>query len=236
MAERISRKWTLYVHSPWFEYIRDGRKRFEGRLNKGDAAKFQPGDVIVFGKAVDNKRQLDQPTFERSIATVTTFESFQDALTTLPLQHVLPGVVSVEAGVAVYRKFSSEETEKATGVLMIELKDDVKDLTEEKQEVLSVHEMKDALKAQMAFVQNQLRNRDHCMQSLRASIVKLEQKLNRLSELFDKCMTEMAHVTDNHADRLEALEAQLAALHQQVNPVAPPVPPNAAPPHMHEVD
>jgi len=120
-AEAIVCVWPIYVHSPWFEALFRGDKLHEGRCNMRNSAKMQIGHILEIGLAKDNKRVITQATFQRKIKNILKFKSFEEALQTLPLQRVLPGVASVDDGVAIYHKYVSQENEQAHGVLMIEL-------------------------------------------------------------------------------------------------------------------
>ena len=40
--------WRLPLRQPYLQWIREGRKTIEGRINNGLPAKFRPGDKVVF--------------------------------------------------------------------------------------------------------------------------------------------------------------------------------------------
>eukprot|EP01105_Mastigella_eilhardi_P023786 TRINITY_DN6051_c0_g1_i1.p2 TRINITY_DN6051_c0_g1~~TRINITY_DN6051_c0_g1_i1.p2 ORF type:complete len:125 (-),score=40.54 TRINITY_DN6051_c0_g1_i1:65-439(-) len=104
------------AREPWFSLLRDGRKTVEGRLNAGDCATLRPGDRVRFARAPDGGE-----AFTASVDGTRAYPSFSSMLCAEGLQCVLPGVASVEEGVAVYRQFYSEEQERQHGVLAIRL-------------------------------------------------------------------------------------------------------------------
>jgi ASC-1-like (ASCH) protein len=103
--------------SPWFELTRDGAKKFEGRLNRNQAASFRAGDVL----RVAHDSDATQPAFHSRVLAVHQFKSFEEGLTsgTVPLAEALPQVVSVQAGVDIYTKFYSLEQQDEFGALFI---------------------------------------------------------------------------------------------------------------------
>ena len=46
----------IHVSEPWFSYIKNKKKRIEGRLNKGTFSQLQKKEIIiVFNKELDQK-------------------------------------------------------------------------------------------------------------------------------------------------------------------------------------
>ncbi len=99
-----------HLSEPWFSLVRDGKKTIEGRLNKGE---FVKGMVIEFWNGDES--------FHCIVEKVVEYPSFRVMAFMEGIEKVLPGVSSVEEGVAIYRKFYSEEDEKK-GVVAISLK------------------------------------------------------------------------------------------------------------------
>ena len=106
----------MMLDEPYFSQIKRGEKTIEGRLSTPERSHIQTGDTILFTKSSDSK-----DTFVQSVATVRQYPSFHDMLSKENLASVLPGVVSVEEGVQVYRRFYSASAESAAGVLAIQL-------------------------------------------------------------------------------------------------------------------
>lgn len=104
------------VGDPWFEYIRDRRKMYEGRRWWQKTKIVQPNDFICFQR-VNHK---DQTCIKR-VKKIHLFPSFEVALRALDLEQVLPEVKTVEDGVEIYQKFVSLATQEKEGICMIEL-------------------------------------------------------------------------------------------------------------------
>ena len=107
---------TIKVHEPWFSKIYDGEKKIEGRLLKGIFTKLEVGDQVKW---------LD-PKSDRSIITevtaLPTYCSFKEMLEKEGLENVLPGVGTLDDGVAVYDKFFPQELQKQFKVVAIHIK------------------------------------------------------------------------------------------------------------------
>eukprot|EP00897_Mesotaenium_endlicherianum_P003379 jgi/Mesen1/3069/ME000180S02296 len=85
-----------------------GEKTIEGRCNVGAYCRLQPGDLLLVNSSLHLLVQRVHP-----------YASFGDMLVAEGVASVLPGVTSVEEGVAVYRRFYSEEKEACGGVVAI---------------------------------------------------------------------------------------------------------------------
>ncbi|KAJ4795490.1 RNA-binding ASCH domain protein [Rhynchospora pubera] len=98
----------LHVQEPFFSQLKAGRKKVEGRLAAGYYNNVVQGSLLLFNKCLLLK-----------VERVTRYQSFREMLQVETLANVLPGVATIEEGVAIYRKFYTEEKEKASGVLAI---------------------------------------------------------------------------------------------------------------------
>lgn len=105
---------SINVQNPWFDKIKSGKKTVEGRLNKGTFAEFKIGDII--------KINNDNHNFKVKIINIDNYESFSDMIIHKGLDNVLPGIKTLEEGVAVYRQFYLEDKEKEFKVLAITVK------------------------------------------------------------------------------------------------------------------
>lgn len=109
-----SKEHNINVQNPWFDSIKSGKKTVEGRLNKGTFAEFKIGDII--------KINNDNHNFKVKIINIDNYESFSDMIIHKGLDNVLPGIKTLEEGVAVYRQFYLEDKEKEFKVLAITVK------------------------------------------------------------------------------------------------------------------
>ena len=109
-----SKEHEINVQNPWFDSIKSGKKTVEGRLNKGTFYEFKIGDIIKINNNNDD--------FKVKIINIDKYESFNDMIIHKGLDNVLPGIETLEEGVAVYRQFYSEDKEKEFKVLAITVK------------------------------------------------------------------------------------------------------------------
>ena len=113
-AESEKHTYNIFVSEPWFGYIKSGEKTIEGRKNKGDFKKMQPGDIVKWICSDDSV--LTEITGKRS------YKTFKEYLETEGLNKCLPGIETIEAGVAIYHKYYTLEDEAKYGALAIEIK------------------------------------------------------------------------------------------------------------------
>jgi len=108
------------VSEPWFSLIKEGKKTAEGRLNKGDFAKFKEGDIVIW---TNGKKKV-----KTKITKVVNYKTLYDMIKNERLKNVLPesGIRTIQGGVdKVYRSPPvnyTEEKEKHFGVLAIRIK------------------------------------------------------------------------------------------------------------------
>lgn len=103
------------VAEPWFSLLVAGRKTVEGRLNRPKYKSLAVGTVLTFWNP-DRTRSCT-----RVLMGVAAYRSFADMLDAEGLERVLPGIATLEGGVAIYRQFYSAEEEQQTGVLALSL-------------------------------------------------------------------------------------------------------------------
>ncbi len=103
----------VFVQEPWFSHIKSGSKTIEGRLNKGRFESMKVGDLIKF-----QNNSFQDGSFFRQISEIYKYKTFAEYLGK-HLAQALPGIKSIEDGVAIYRAFYSEEDEKKYGILAV---------------------------------------------------------------------------------------------------------------------
>jgi ASC-1-like (ASCH) protein len=42
----MSKQWNITLNSPWFEYVKNGNKIYEGRCNWKQASQYRIGDFL----------------------------------------------------------------------------------------------------------------------------------------------------------------------------------------------
>lgn len=105
--------YEISVSNPWFDYIKNKKKKVEGRLNKNVFSLLKKGDIVIF----TNNDEKIKTVIER----ITKYNSFNDYLTKEGLNTTLPNIKTIEDGIMIYREFYSEEKERQYGVLAIEI-------------------------------------------------------------------------------------------------------------------
>jgi len=103
---------------PWFSIIQLGLKDREGRFNVGDFAKMQKGDTILFTNDMFGFRR----EFAVEVTSTKTYPSFDAYLRGEGLEKCLPSIDTIEHGIAVYRKYFDEESERKFGVVSVRLR------------------------------------------------------------------------------------------------------------------
>ena len=103
-----------HVQTRWFNYIKNGKKIVEGRLNKGSFQKLKKGDIVYW----KNKNN----TVKTKILSLHHHKDFEKMLKQHHLYNCLPGVKTLKEGVAVYKEFFSDSDVKKYGVLAIKIK------------------------------------------------------------------------------------------------------------------
>jgi len=107
----------------WFEAVSLGEKTVEGRLAGGKFGALGAGQEIVFREsgaargAAPGSREV-----RATITRVAKYPGFREMIEAEGIGRVLPGVPGLDAGVAIYREFYTEEDEKAQGVVAVEIK------------------------------------------------------------------------------------------------------------------
>jgi len=99
---------NLFVKELYFQQIKQGLKTVEGRLAKEKYVNLKNGTAISFNNS-----------YETTLEKVEVYPSFKTMLETVGLERVLPGVLTLESGVEVYRQFYSLEEELLYGVVAI---------------------------------------------------------------------------------------------------------------------
>ena len=133
---------TLHVsvREPWFTALASRRKVYEGRLGRPPYSKLRPGQIIVFRRFYASSIHTQHPaplishlahrepcqssndTFKAVVTSISQFASFRHMLEGLPLEQVLPGVATVDEGVAIYSRFYSAEDQARHTVIAIGIK------------------------------------------------------------------------------------------------------------------
>ena len=106
----------IHVSEPWFTYIKNNKKRIEGRLNKGSFSELKKKQIIrFFNKDLNEK-------FDAKIVNIVKYKSFEEYLTQEGLKRTLPNINTIQDGVSIYRQYYSLDDENRFGILAIYVK------------------------------------------------------------------------------------------------------------------
>lgn len=108
----------ITLNSPWFELVQSGQKIYEGRRRTPKIAAISPGQELT----VFHHTNKDLQPFKVKVIEQLEFATFEEALTTLPIEQVLPlPNITVAQGVEIYKQYVSIPTQKRDGVVMIKI-------------------------------------------------------------------------------------------------------------------
>jgi len=95
------------LSEPWFSLIKFRIKTVEGRLNRGDFANMQIGDIIIF-----TNNELDfERKFQIEIKNILYYDNFQTYLENESLDRCLPTIDTIENGLKIYYKYYKKQDE-----------------------------------------------------------------------------------------------------------------------------
>jgi len=91
------------LQSPYYEYIRDGNKIYEVRVNDHKRQKMNIGDVWIF------KHNLDQtlPPIRTKIIGKKFYDSFAEAITDIGVEQLLPQIDTIGEAIHTYENFDN---------------------------------------------------------------------------------------------------------------------------------
>jgi ASC-1-like (ASCH) protein len=115
----------LSLNSPWFEFVKQGVKKYEGRRNTANIQKISVGDTIEIRHYTD----ATQNPYNVKVEDMLTFATFRDALSVLPIDQVLPTGTcvpyTIDEGDAIYQRYVSLVTQEKDGVVMLKIRPSV---------------------------------------------------------------------------------------------------------------
>lgn len=104
----------VHVNRIWFEFIREGKKTIEGRLNKGKFKDMKIGDIISFVN--------DANKVKVQIINKIKYNSFEEYLLMEGLKRTLPNIKTIKDGLDVYYSYYTKNQEKEHKIVAIEIK------------------------------------------------------------------------------------------------------------------
>ena len=107
------------LNSPWYELVRDGKKLYEGRRALPSILNLSIGEII----SISHHTDVTLPNYQVIITSLARYKTFEEALTELPLDQVLPlPGMTIEEGVKIYQQYVSLATQQRDGVVLIGIK------------------------------------------------------------------------------------------------------------------
>lgn len=105
----------IHIDDPWFGHIKSGKKNVEGKIAKGKALQMEKGkNIRIFGNKGD--------FLDCQILDIRKYYSFVEYLTTEGLARTLPGLSTIEEGLAVYARYYEPGLDQKLGVLAVQLR------------------------------------------------------------------------------------------------------------------
>lgn len=105
-----------HLSQPWFDFIKNGVKIIEGRLDRGDFAVLMPEDKILFYNCDDKNQEI-----LTLVTKISRYETFSQLLEQEGVKNVIPGS-DLEDAVRIYRMYYDKQDELTYGVVAIHLK------------------------------------------------------------------------------------------------------------------
>jgi ASC-1-like (ASCH) protein len=91
------------LQSPYYEYIRDGIKIYEMRVNDEKRQKMNIGDIWKFKHASDETL----PQYDTQIIDKKIYKSFEEAIEETGYEKLLPNAKSKEEAIKIYNAFDN---------------------------------------------------------------------------------------------------------------------------------
>ena len=107
-----------HLSEPWFSLTKVGKKKCEGRLNKGDFSKIKKGNIIIF----ENEDFGFKRTAMVKVTGIKNYESFESYLKGETIEKCLPGIDILENGKKIYYMYYTKEDEKKYKIVAIKMK------------------------------------------------------------------------------------------------------------------
>lgn len=122
MLKYQKNKHNITVGDPWFEYIKQGNKKYEGRRCTTSMSKIAINDILCITHHTNAKME---PIYVQVI-DILKDKTFKDVIINnkLDLKEVLPDpkVSTIEDATNVYFKYVSLKTQEKDGVIMFKIK------------------------------------------------------------------------------------------------------------------
>lgn len=106
-----------HMSFPWFQYLIEGIKTWDIRLNKNDWNKIAVGELILYYGDVDNCRKVCC----MKIIDIKKYPYFTDLIKEISLNSIFPQIASDIDANNLFHKWYNQNDEKEYGVIAINL-------------------------------------------------------------------------------------------------------------------
>jgi ASC-1-like (ASCH) protein len=107
----MKKTYEVKVKEPYFTYIKNGTKKVEGRLNKGEFLEMRVGDLI-----------LTNGILMLEILNISIYKTFREMIQQEGIKNVIPDANSLDEAESVYYNFYTKTEEEKFGVIAIQIK------------------------------------------------------------------------------------------------------------------
>ncbi len=106
MDRKLKINHTMKLINPYYQYVRDGEKKYEIRINDEKRQLFQIGNVIqiTFNDKIGNI-YVDKPNYFVRVTEKNLYKNFREAIIDSGIRNVLPNVSDTEEGISIYENF-----------------------------------------------------------------------------------------------------------------------------------
>ena len=105
------------LSDPYYEYVRDGTKRWEIRLKKGGWETLKEGNGVLLFRHGGRGEFIIVEVLERR-----EYPSIRGALEDIGVKNAIPDAQGVDEALKEYRRFYSEDKERKYGVVAFRVK------------------------------------------------------------------------------------------------------------------
>ncbi len=104
----------MNLSDPWFEAVKEGKKRVEGRVKRGKWASVQVGDRWQ----ISSQRG---ETMSVEVTDIRQYISFEEYIISEGLRNVLPGITDLKAAISLYEQYCGVGSDRENGVVAFEI-------------------------------------------------------------------------------------------------------------------
>lgn len=105
----------LKLNSPWFDLVKDGKKKYDVRENTKETDKLFIGDVITFSHKTDKTKK----PYDVVVGEILHFKTFRLAIRKMGIDKLMPGAKTINKACLVYQQYVTLADQRKNGVIVI---------------------------------------------------------------------------------------------------------------------